>query len=741
MTLPVTDKVSTASSTSPSPAVSERLQTMASDGPDSPTGVKTIYLALLKSVDYEAILAHYQAVRGGAKEGDVALSNQFARIFEEARTRTVVASETFARYAPGVGYFTTSNADDAEALASEMIRVAASQNTAIPILELHKNFLAVIVTAPMAEDGFTPAHELIEKAEALAGVTASGEVRVSDAVYRSLSPERRGQYERVTGPEGAAAGPLSVSWRRKAVLAAADTLPLTVQRAVMVVDMARFSRIQANMKLMYRESGASTLSNQIVGIISGGFESAGASSYELYMHKWGGDGGIFLFDDPALAHRVSIEILKQAEERHNREGRENNCDDAMRCFRIGIDFGRLDRGADRKEYAGEAITRATRLESGGPSGEIRVTEEFYARLSEDLRRAYGGKQPIFGKDHDQAKGIPSRRLKVGERAPWTEVGRDNKPFGAIEPNGDFPDRTDVPALEQCFVICPLGDDQPRVADVFDRLIVPGCARAAFTARRATDLPGDRKTVIAEQLWNSPLVIAYLGDPARWNHNVILEVGIRLATGLPLIIMSDALEDGREPDYQNLLPFQIVHQNVITVGRSPEQKTQKLIEEISNGRARTSGAWESPNPVIEFRYSTFDEIIITDANEPARTVFGADVVRKGQTVDHLRKYLLDRCDPQQAAARSEEQMALLDSLLAHSIRGRLAAKDWKPPRARIPIVLKDAAIDPATGKPVGYLPIVLRYHFDQQFTRVRYLYLRVSAAMKKDETAGYYVCDI
>lgn len=732
--------MATASSDGRLPAVSERGAALASHRPESPASGKTTCLALLKSVDYEAILAHYQAVHGGAKEGDIALSNQFARIFEEARTRAMVASETFARYAPGVGYFTTSDADDAEALASEMIRIAASQNTAIPILELHKNVLAVIVMSPMAEDGFAPAHEMIEKAEELARMTGSGEIRVSDAVYRSLSAERRGQYERVTGDAATGASPGSVTWRRKPV--AADEMPSTVQRAVMVVDMARFSRIQANMKLMYKDSGPSTLSNQIISIISEGFSSAGAASYELYMHKWGGDGGIFLFDDPALAHRVAVEILKQAEEHHNREARDNNCDDAMRCFRVGIDFGRLDRAADRKEFAGEAITRATRLESGGPSGEIRVTEEFYARLSEDLRRAYGGKQPIFGKDHDQAKGIPSRRLKVADRAPWTEVGRDNKPFGPIEPNGDFPEQMSaVPALEQCFVICPLGDDLPRVSDVFDRLIVPGCARAGFTARRATDLPGDRKSVIAEQLLNSGLVIAYLGSPEQWNDNVILEVGIRLATALPLIILSDSLEDGREPDYQRLLPFQIVHQNVITVPRNPEQRTQKLIDEISNSRARDAQAWESPNPVIEFRYRTFDEVIITDANETARTVFGADNVLKGQTVEHLRNYMNSHCDPAQMAARGEEQMALLDALLAHAIRGRTAAKGWKPPRARIPIVLNNADVDPATGKPIGYLPIVLRYHFDQQFTRVRYLYLRVSAAMKKDETAGYYVCDI
>ena len=690
-----------------------------------------MYLALIKSVNHDAVLARYREIRGDVR-GEIELSSQFTRIFEEARAHSSVPAETVARYAPGLGYFTTSIADQAEALAVEMIRVAEAHNTAVPDLGLHKHIGAVLA----AQDApSSPPDEL-------AGDPRPGEVRLTDAVYRALSPDRRKLYERIadTGDHPAGRAP-AVMWRRQVI--ARTALPTTIIRAVATIDMARFSRIQANMNLMYKGSGPATLDSQIVEIIAAGFRSAGALSYEQYMNSWGGDGGTFFFDNPNVAHRVAVEILKQAEEQQNKAARESNCEDAMRCFRIGIDFGRLDRILDTGEYAGEPITRAERLESGGPSGEIRVSEEFYTRLDEDLRRAYGDKEPIFGKSHDQAKGIAGRRLAVVDRAPWLEVGRDNKPFPAIkQPNSDFPKGPEATTpVECCFVICPLSDDRPRVSEVFDRLIAPACAHAGFVARRATDIPGDRKSAIAENLWNAPLVIAYLGNPTNWNHNVILEVGIRLATGLPLVMLSDGLEGGRDPDYQRLLPFQVVHHNVITVPTDPVQKLQSVLDEIGNSRARASQAWESPNPVLEFRYTTFDDVVITDSNETARAVFGADNVRKGQSIERLRTFLAGATDQVQADARRDEQIQILDAFLARAVRGRTAAKNWLPPKARIPIVFRDAEADRATGKPVGYLPIIVRYQFEQQCTRVRYLYLRVSASMQKPENLPYYVCDI
>ena len=288
--------------------------------------------------------------------------------------------------------------------------------------------------------------------------------------------------------------------------------------------MARFSRIEANMALLDPDKGSCTLRNQINSIIAEGFKRAGAASYERYMYKFDGDGGIFIFPDAASAHKVAVEVLKQADEK-NKRSRDQRFEDGMRCFRIGIDFGRLDRDG-RGDFSGEILARTKRLESGGPSGEIRASADFYRRLPVDLRKAYGDEEPILGKDHDQP--VPGRRLGVGARALWPETGRDNLPFPPPrQPNNEFVVAAEPAKAEFCFVVCPLSADQPRVNEIFDKLIAPACEKAGFLPRRANELPGDRKVVIAGHLSSAPLVIAYLGNPtAGWNDNVILEVGFR-----------------------------------------------------------------------------------------------------------------------------------------------------------------------------------------------------------------------
>jgi class 3 adenylate cyclase len=715
---------------------------------DADSAGPVVFFGIVKSIDHVSLLAKYLEVH--PQDGEIELSAQFGRIFDEARAKTGVMTKEFCRYAAGSGYFRTDSAQDAEALASAMILVAEAQNSQTPDRELHKRIAAVIVAArpdPAAPSGPAECAVAIDVAEQLVHEMQPGEVRLTDDMHKALPADKAKLYEQAPTNADHPAGnaPVGPSWRRIVVVAAPP--PQTSYRAVMVIDMAQYGRIKSNMQLVFGDSAVRTLDEQIVSIISAGFKEAGAASYERYMHEWGGDGGIFFFDNPDMAHRVGVEVLKQAEVRQNRKARTTSCEDAMRCFRIGIDYGKVERmtrgaGAGPMKYSGDALTRSARLEKGGPSGEMRVGEEFYRRLAEDLRKAYGDKEPIYGKDHEPQP-ILGRRVSVAERAPWPELSRDNKVFPPIkQPNSDFPATVETPpALELCFVICPLGEDQPRVAEVFDRLIIPACTSAGYTVRRATDLPGNRKTIIAENLWGAPLVVAYLGNPQQWNYNVILEVGIRLATGLPLVMLSDPMEGGREPDYQRLLPFQVVHDNVITVPKDPAQKLQKLIDEIGNTRSRASKAWESLNPVLEFRYTTFDNVIITDANDTAGQVFGADAVRPGQGIERLRKAFADRTDPVQAEARRDEQMTILDALMAQAMRGQNASRNWRPPKARIPVVFKDAEVDPATGKPVGYLPIIVRYHFDQQWTRVRYLYLRVSAGMQKLDGQPYYICDL
>ncbi len=696
------------------------------------TAQGTVYLTLVKALSRDQLLAQYQKFHGMV-QGEIELSNQYSHIFEEGRTRSGVATESAARIL-GAAHFTTKTSHEADALAAEMIRIVAEQNATIPSELLHKKIAISIVLAPAGESLSTQSLEstqaAYEEAEELTHDAHAGQIRIAGDVYQSLPADRQKLYTQIESP-----GRLQTAvWQR----AASTLAPSAADRCVMVIDMARFSRIEANMALLDPDKGSCTLRNQINSIIAEGFKRAGAASYERYMYKFDGDGGIFIFPDPATAHKVAVEVLKQADEK-NKRSRDQRFEDGMRCFRIGIDFGRLDRDA-RDDFSGEILARTKRLESGGPSGEIRASADFYRRLPIDLRKAYGDEEPIFGKDHDQP--VPGRRLAVGARALWPETGRDNLPFPPPrQPNNEFVVPAEPAKTEFCFVVCPLSADQPRVNEIFDKLIAPACEKAGFLPRRANELPGDRKVVIAGHLSSAPLVIAYLGSPTTgWNDNVILEVGFRLATGLPLVMISDADKDGKEPEYQHLLPFQIAHHNVITVAADPARKIDALQREISENRnTKASSDWESPNPIIEFKFTDLKDVLITDANEAARTLFGADNVRKNQNIEKLRTAFANRTDPIQADARRIEQLEILTKLWQRKTFGDTMT-NWQPPRAKIPVVFNDAPIDPETGNPIGYLPVILRYSCDESVTRVRYVYLRVSACLKR-HPAGYFISDL
>lgn len=693
---------------------------------------QTLYLTLVKALGRDQLLAQYQKFHG-LVQGEIELSNQYTHIFEEGRTRSGVATESAARVV-GAAHFTTPLPEEAEALASEMVRIVAEQNALIPNELLHKKIAISIVAVPAAVDvsqqSLETAQIAYDDAEDLLHDALPGEIRISDSVYQSLPADRQEAYSQIESHSRMQ----TALWRRKD---AAPSGAACAERCVMVIDMARFSRIEANMTLLDPDKGSSTLRNQINSIIAEGFKRAGAASYERYMYRFDGDGGIFIFPDPAVAHKVAVEVLKQADEK-NKRSREQHFEDGMRCFRIGMDFGRLDRDA-RNDFSGEILARTKRLESGGPSGEIRASAEFYRRLPVELRKAYGDEEPIFGKDHDQP--VPGRRLAVGARALWVEVGRDNQPFAAPkQPNNEFVVPAEPPKLELCFVVCPLSANQPRVNEVFDKLIAPACEKAGFLPRRANELPGDRKAVIAGHLSNAPLVIAYLGNPAGWNDNVILEVGFRLATGLPLVMISDADADGREPEYQHLLPFQIAHHNVITVGADPARKIDALQSEITENRSTpASSDWESPNPIVEFKFSDLKDVVVTDANESAKALFGAENLRKNQSIEKLRAAFANRTDAVQAEARTVEQLEILTKLWQRKTFGETLSH-WQPPRAKIPVVFNDAPVDPETGKPAGYLPVILRYSCEESITRVRYVYLKVSASLKR-HPAGYYISDL
>lgn len=138
-------------------------------------------------------------------------------------------------------------------------------------------------------------------------------------------------------------------------------------------------------------------------------------------------------------------------------------------------------------------------------------------------------------------------------APWERKGSATSRKGTVTSTAG-----NVLSLGDCFVISPIDKRNPRIAAVFNDLIAPACKRMGFEAKRADHIAGeDRISVITGCLARVPLVIAYLGNPQPyWNPDVMLEVGYRYATGLPIVLISEAPARGRRKgtSFKELLPF-------------------------------------------------------------------------------------------------------------------------------------------------------------------------------------------
>ena len=279
----------------------------------------------------------------------------------------------------------------------------------------------------------------------------------------------------------------------------------------MVVDMVRFSKIEDHYKECFVTGGVEKLRSEIKAIVTEGFKQA-HQDYDQALMKWEGDGGQFVFDEPAQAHSVAFVILK-CSDKYNERGHKKGDEYLLRCFRVGIAFGELAFEATQG-YSGNVITVATRLESsgkpdyGGCSGEIRICPETYRRLPEDLRALYGEEEMVHGKEHDGIKGkLPAHRLQVAERA----IGE----FWIKPPKRTPRDAGQSARMHDCFVISPIDRHSKRIAEVFEKLIVPACRQLSLEPKRADHLPGaDRPRIIMEQLSKAPMAIAYLSAPGQ-----------------------------------------------------------------------------------------------------------------------------------------------------------------------------------------------------------------------------------
>ena len=116
----------------------------------------------------------------------------------------------------------------------------------------------------------------------------------------------------------------------------------------------------------------------------------------------------------------------------------------------------------------------------------------------------------------------------------------------------------------CFIISPMGQTsspvRKRAEEIFKNYIEPVCkATGYFPVRSGPTLGGSIINGITNALNCAPMTIAYLGG-LPWNPNVMIEVGYRLNTNLPLVYLCDQDDSGNDLP----LPFHFQGQWVVSL---------------------------------------------------------------------------------------------------------------------------------------------------------------------------------
>lgn len=314
----------------------------------------------------------------------------------------------------------------------------------------------------------------------------------------------------------------------------------------------------------------------------------------------------------------------------------------------------------------------------------------------------------------------------------------------------------------------------RADYVLETFIKPACRELGYRAVRADhDDVQDIARGITTALQNAPLTIAYMGAPhcgadgsedsPFWNANVMIEIGIRVASRLPLILLSDRLRSGRDPDFPLNLAFD---KKIITLpgsladdpdGPSPlaeeaaavyEQDVKETIEQIvkrinaERNRVRLldcKHALASINAASRDIDSP-DSLLYTASSEAAEELFGME--------DGGRRQLVGRTMAQYLAGLRERmhpvqwKMFCRDQALA---RKRL--KNSKTAVANVPIVFENHENQSLNRR--AFLPIIVQeFQRDREgennWYNLRVLYLNVTNVTKKERLENgdeYYVCDL
>jgi class 3 adenylate cyclase len=191
-----------------------------------------------------------------------------------------------------------------------------------------------------------------------------------------------------------------------------------VEKAVVVVDLSRYSDIARELEQHFDASAVKQLNDQIHGLILAALARSGTPSGAL-PYKGTGDGAIIALDTAEQASQFA-EALHRTAEGHNRT---RQVPLAQRHFRVGIWTDPIilvrQTTTDGREagfdFAGSAIANAVRLEGACLTGEVLISPDTWGDLPREMRRLYGDQEEVRGKRGERFR---AHRRKVVDPAPW-----------------------------------------------------------------------------------------------------------------------------------------------------------------------------------------------------------------------------------------------------------------------------------------------------------------------------------
>ena len=306
-------------------------------------------------------------------------------------------------------------------------------------------------------------------------------------------------------------------------------------------------------------------------------------------------------------------------------------------------------------------------------------------------------------------------------------------------------RTRPRGQPRCFCVLPIGlPDSEKQEDsnfVFERLITPACQELGYLPVHPLKQHGsDIWAEITNSLQAFEHVVVYLGSSIEYNPNVMLELGYRLATGKPLVVVGST---------EGKLPFDLLNYRTVLIPPDLESGSPDKIRETVQGiidkmkdRACNDLGWGSLHATATIEIDTrrvpdnLRDNKISEASKQTASLFSIPLEELiGMSPGAIMGRLEELMDANQYKAFQDEQEDLYAKLGCETFPiGRARPMV----RAKIPIVLTKHPDQKYFLR--AYLPVVLSKEQIGDRSLYRIVYVEASQHIKQNEKNVCYVPD-